>query len=221
MKIKICGQTSLDDCLMSIRYGADYIGVVLNVDWSARSLDIARARPIFEKLADRAFMLTFNMPLEPDAAEAAAALEPYAIQLTGQETPAHVSALRELTKRKVFKSIHLSAEGGGRDDPGAVVALMNEYTNAGVDGFILDTAVKEKFGGTGVKSDWAVAGQIAAAAPRPVFLAGGVNPGNVAEAARVPGVYGIDLASGVETAPGVKSEEKLRALFSALANADV
>lgn len=212
MKVKICGQTSVIDCEMSVRLGADFLGVVHNVEWSRRSLDLARARPIFEAFGQRTFLLTFEMD-PARLAEAAAGLSPCALQLTGRETPDGAARVRETTGLPVYKSIHLSAVGLGADSPEDMAAKMRDYAAAGIDGFVLDTATGGMYGGTGVKSDWGVAARIIEEAPAPVLLAGGINPDNVAEAVAVPGIYGIDLASGVESAPGVKSEEKLAALF--------
>lgn len=218
MKVKICGQTSVNDCRMSVRFGADFLGVVHDVEWSKRSLDLAQARPIFEEFGQRAFLLTFDMD-PARLAEAAAGLSPCALQLTGRETPENAARVREATGLPVYKSIHLSAEGQGNDRPEDIAARMRDYAAAGIDGFVLDTAARGMFGGTGVKSDWGVAVRIIEEAPAPVLLAGGINPDNVAVAVAVPGVYGIDLASGVESVPGVKSEEKLAALFHRIASA--
>ena len=204
---------------MSVKHGADFLGVVLDVGWSARSLTVEAAKPIFDRFGDRTFLLVFNREPDDDFLRTVDALSPCALQLTGQETPGDAAEIRRLTGRPVYKSIHLSPSGEGADDPEAVARLMGQYSRSGVDGFILDTASAGMYGGTGRRSDWSVAGKITEKIGEPVFLAGGINPGNVAEAARVPGVYGIDLASGVEVSRGVKSEEKLRELFENLAAA--
>lgn len=214
MKIKICGQTSVKDADMSVNHGADFIGAVIDVDWSPRSLGAKDAGPIFDAHRERAFLLTFNMDITPVLEKTIESLDPYAIQLTGQETFETVAFVKTVTNRLVFKSVHLFPSDGMKiNDPGIILRLMDGYSKAGADGFVLDTAVKGMYGGTGVKSDWKLAGKIAKPAPGPVFLAGGINPENVAEALSVPGIYGIDLASGVESDKGVKSEEKLKALF--------
>ena len=214
MKIKICGQTNLADCEMSVRLGADFLGVVVNVEWSARSRTIDEATPIFKKFADKTFLLTFNEKVDESYRAMVKRLDPYALQLTGQETPGQVTAIKELTGKPLFKSIHLHPEDSGDyDDPAIVMELVKLYINAGADGFILDTASGGKYGGTGKKSDWKKAAAIIEAVYAPVFLAGGIGPDNVAKAIATPGVYGLDMASGVESSKGVKSEEKLQRLF--------
>lgn len=213
VKVKICGQTRVDDCALSLDYGADYLGVVVNVDWSARSLTAEEALPIFQRFGDKTFLLTFDAKPDDDYAQMVERLRPSALQLTGNETSATVAAVSGATGAPVYKSIHLRPEGEEGDDLAALLARMKEYAEKGAAGFVLDTAAKGMFGGTGVKNDWATAAKVVAAIDLPVFIAGGINPGNVAEAAAIPGVYGVDLASGVEVAKGQKSEELIRELF--------
>jgi phosphoribosylanthranilate isomerase len=213
IKIKICGQTSLADCEMSVRHGADYLGVVLDVRWSARSLDVEAAEPIFRKYGPRTFLLLFNRSPDDGILDAVRFLKPYAIQLTGKETPETAGAIQRAAGVPVFKSIHLPPVGEGEADAGSLIAMMKEYDEAGVDGFVLDTSSGGMYGGTGKRSDWTTAAEVVRHAPLPVFLAGGINPDNVAEAVRVPGIYGVDLASGVEEAKGKKSEEKVKRLI--------
>ena len=215
VKVKLCGQTSLAGADLSLKMGADYIGVALEVESSPRSLSLEAARPIFEEHRAHAFLLTCHMPLEK-LEEAVMELDPYAVQLTGNESPEDLAALKDAIGGLVYKSIHLAPEGAGQRTPEEILAQMEAYAASGADGFVLDTASEGKFGGTGAKSDWALAAKIIAASSQPVFIAGGINPQNISEAAAIPGVYGVDLASGVESAPGVKDEAKLTALFSAL-----
>ena len=217
VKVKICGQTSLADAALSIEAGADFIGVVIEVASSPRSLEADAAEPIFQAHGRRTFLLTCDMP-QDRLEETAMRLDPYALQLTGDETPEYVAAIKDSLGGLVFKSIHLPPAGEGSADPEAILAAMASYAQAGADGFVLDTATGGLQGGTGVKSDWTLAAAITAKAPAPVFIAGGINPQNAAQAAALPGIYGIDLASGVESSKGVKSAEKLGELFAALRN---
>lgn len=219
MKVKICGQTTLSDCEMSVRLGADFLGVVVNVGWSARSRTNEEAAPIFEKFADRTFLLTFNEKVGDGYAALVNKLDPYALQLTGQETLAQVAEVKKLTGKPVYKSVHLHPEDSFKDDPAKVIASIEAFIGAGADGFILDTATKGMFGGTGKKSDWELAAKITSAVSSPIFLAGGIDPDNVAKAIATPGIYGVDMASGVEVEKGVKSEEKLRKLFDVIGKA--
>jgi phosphoribosylanthranilate isomerase len=95
-------------------------------------------------------------------------------------------------------------------DRGSLAAL-SEYTT---DAWLLDAYTPDKIGGTGEKFDWGLALE-AKILGRPIFLAGGLNLGNVAEAVRQVGPYAVDVSSGVETAPGRKDHEKIREFIRA------
>lgn len=219
LKVKICGQTSLADCEMSVAHGADHLGVVLDVAWSARSLTVEQATPIFKKFGDITFLLLFDRSPGDGMLDAVRTLNPCAIQLTGKETPETAGAIRSATEKPVYKSIHLPPIGEGTPDLGPLVEAMEKYADADVDGFILDTSSGGMYGGTGKRSDWTLAAELVRVSPLPVFLAGGINPDNVAEAVRVPGIYGIDLASGVESGKGKKSEDLVKKLFQEIRRA--
>ncbi len=75
---------------------------------------------------------------------------------------------------------------------------------------LLDAFSSKGYGGTGEKVDWGLAAEIVTASPIPVILAGGLNPSNVVEAIRKVRPYAVDVASGVETAPGIKDKELIR-----------
>ena len=102
------------------------------------------------------------------------------------------------------------------------VREFREYVEAGADALLFDTAVvsdgKMKFGGTGTTSDWGVVKDLMkkVESPVPVWLAGGINPGNVGAALDAVDPYGIDLCSGVEASPGKKDPEKVRALMETI-----
>ena len=76
------------------------------------------------------------------------------------------------------------------------------------DAVLFDAFEAGKYGGTGIKFDWNIVGHIS----KRIFLAGGINPDNAAEAIS-PGVYGIDVCSGIESEPGKKDHEKMKQLF--------
>ena len=83
---------------------------------------------------------------------------------------------------------------------------------------LIDAHDTDQRGGTGQTVDWN--GAAAIAARRPVLLAGGLKPGNVAEAIRTVKPFGIDVSSGIESSPGVKDHARMRALFEAVAEGD-
>lgn len=216
--VKLCGQTRAADIEYSFTQGADFCGVVVEVASSPRTQTIENARPLFAVNAKKTFALTADAPMELYS-EIARALMPGFFQLTANEAPAVAEEVRKRFGIPVFKSIHLpmTAEAGKTAE--VFQALINKYLAAGIDGFVLDTKVPAMFGGSGKKSDWNLAEAIIRGNPgAKILLAGGIGPHNAAEAAALA-PWGIDLASGVEITPGVKSREKIDALFTALKDA--
>ncbi|MDW8106326.1 MAG: phosphoribosylanthranilate isomerase [Armatimonadota bacterium] len=97
---------------------------------------------------------------------------------------------------------------------GEVLRLMEQWTPY-AERFVLDTYHPAQQGGTGLTHDWQRAAAICAAAPKPTVLAGGLTPENVASAIQAVRPAGVDVSSGVESAPGRKDPEKVRAFIHA------
>ena len=100
----------------------------------------------------------------------------------------------------------------GADTPERALARIRQAAAAGCSRIVLDTATRSGTGGTGTVSDWETAARIVRDAALPVMLAGGVTPGNVAEAMLTVRPHGIDVSSGVEYSPGHKDPAKLARL---------
>jgi phosphoribosylanthranilate isomerase len=124
-------------------------------------------------------------------------------QLHGDES---ASYCRELS-RPAMKALRLK-------DRGALLALAEYQGRGGVRGFVLDSFSEIAYGGTGQVTDWTLAAEVAKSTP--VLLAGGLTPDNVAQAVRTVRPYGVDVSSGVESAPGKKEHAKLRAFVEAV-----
>jgi phosphoribosylanthranilate isomerase len=89
-----------------------------------------------------------------------------------------------------------------------------------IEGVVLDTFDPDSYGGTGKTLDWELAAEFVRGFPKPTILAGGLTPENVFEAIRIVRPYGVDVSSGVESAPGVKDHGRIRAFLAAAAEAD-
>lgn len=216
--VKICGTTSIHDAKMAAEYGADYFGVVVEVDFSPRSLTIEDSKPLFENPPIDAVALVFNM--EADRLHhLIETLSPTAVQFLHLEK---VSLIRELKEQypkvQLWQSIHLP-EAGKDVDFNAFKDSVQMYVDAGIDLLIFDTVAVlkgvTKFGGTGLVSDWSVVKELMdqIEASVPVWLAGGINPDNVRKSIKTVRPEGVDLCSGVEATPGVKDPEKVRRLI--------
>jgi phosphoribosylanthranilate isomerase len=192
VRVKICGITRLEDALLAADLGADALGFNL---WpgSKRHVDASLAREIVDHLPPfvTAVGVFVNQPpteVLTLAAEAGLAV----VQLHGDEPWEDVNGY----PIPAVKAIRLSG-------PESLVDL-NRYR---VRAFLLD-APGAGFGGSGTTCDWQLAAEVAARSH--VILAGGLTPDNVAEAIRAVRPWAVDVASGVESSPGVKDPEKLR-----------
>lgn len=192
--VKICGLTRVEDALLAWASGASALGFVFHPA-SPRAISAKRVREIRRELPPEAFCIGVFVDVDPariNALAEEAGLD--AVQLHGRETPDDCAALR----RPVIKAIR--AEDA---------AMLGEYA---VAAFLLDAAHPSLAGGTGLKADWNLAARIAR--QRLLILAGGLNPRNVLAATECVRPAGLDVCSGVETAPGIKDAELLKSLLA-------
>jgi phosphoribosylanthranilate isomerase len=191
VRVKICGIARLEDALLSARLGADAVGFNL---WpgSRRFLPPEAVRAIVARLPP--FVTAVGVFVNQPPAEVLAAVTSArlgAIQLHGDE-PGDACAGYPVP---VLKALRVS----GPDS----LAGLERYP---VQGFVLD-APSAGFGGSGTTFDWSLARE--AARRHTIVLAGGLGPDNVEAAIRAVQPWGVDVASGVESAPGVKDPDKL------------
>jgi phosphoribosylanthranilate isomerase len=218
-KVKICGTTNVEDAEMTARAGADFFGVVVEVDFSPRSLTIDAAKPLFSSSSLPSVALVYNM--ESSRVETLIQqLNPFAVQFLSLADPAFVTHLKNTYPTvEVWQSIHLP-QAGETVDLENFQKTVQASLSGGVDALLFDTAAlskgKIKFGGTGVTSDWDIVRKLMDSIPGtvPIWLAGGINPHNVAEAVDKINPYGIDLCSGVEATRGKKDAAKLTSLMT-------
>ncbi len=208
MIVKICGLTNLDDALAAAELGADYLGFNFYPK-SPRSIAELDCERIVAALR-REFPQTVcagvfvNHP-PADVARIVRRCGLDAAQLSGDETPDSLAAL-SAAKIPAFKAVRAPIDEG----------RLTQLAEAGTaePALLLDANVAGRYGGTGRTADWEWARSIAAR--RPVFLAGGLTPDNVAEAIRNVRPWGVDTASGVESSAG-KKDRGMMANFLAAA----
>ncbi|ABC83820.1 phosphoribosylanthranilate isomerase [Anaeromyxobacter dehalogenans] len=189
-RVKICGVTRLEDALEAARLGADAIGFNF---WprSKRHLPPAAARALVARLPP--FVTAVGVFVDPTREELLAAMAAsgaQVAQLHGDEPP-------ELLEGLPFPVVKAIRVGGPE-------ALDQLARYPGAAGFLLDSA-SPGYGGSGVAFDWALAAR--AVERTAVVLAGGLTPANVADAIRAVRPWAVDVASGVEAAPGVKDRQ--------------
>lgn len=211
-QIKICGITNAEDLELIARYGADFGGVLVEID-SPRALILERAWNLFAEPPLPLVAVTLDRSADR-LIEWAAGLRPAALQLHGNEPPHVIERLKEKVDCEVWKVIHLPAADGDEEvDENAVIEQMKEYAQAGTDRLLVDATVmregKKRLGGTGKTVDWQLARRLRRQSPRPFIVAGGIHPGNAVEAVTIVRPDGIDLSSGVELSRGKKDPEKV------------
>jgi phosphoribosylanthranilate isomerase len=201
VRVKVCGITNLEDALLAAELGADALGFIFYPP-SPRKIAPEEADAIIGQLPP--FVSTVGVFVDEDAdlvREAAARLGLDWVQLHGQESPEYCRTLG----RRVIKGFRIQDENSL---PG-----LAAYRGA-AQALLLDTYKKGQTGGTGETFDWRLANEA-----RPygsIILAGGLTPYNVAQAIATAQPRAVDVASGVEVAPGKKDPEKLRKFFAAI-----
>jgi len=191
--IKICGINSVEAADAAIRAGADFAGLVFHKK-SPRNLAPEQARTLAAHLRGRVRLVALLADASDDEiGTAVKAAEPDFVQFHGGETPARTADIRARFGVPVIKAFTVA-------EPSDLAEV------AGYDAdMLLFDAKGERAGGNGVAFDWQLLR--GRSFSRPWLLAGGLNPGNVARAIAASGAPGVDVSSGVETAPGVKSPE--------------
>ena len=204
VEIKICGLTCLEDARAALDAGADYIGFVFHRD-SRRHVTPDRAESILAGLGARVRAVGVFVNTHPeDALAVARQCRLWAVQLHGDELPESFAGY----PARLWRSVSF-LDGQPSLDP----------EKWAVDRFVADAfAPGGQYGGTGRVADWAAAAGLARV--RPVMLAGGLTPENVAQAVAAVRPVGVDVSGGVELAPGKKDPEKIRALIRAVRRAD-
>ena len=202
---KICGITRIEDGLVAARAGADAIGLVF-VAKSPRHVQPEVAREITRALPP--FVSTVALFVNPGVAEVEIVLRtvrPDVLQFHGEE-PADFCRSFGVPYLKAF-----------RVKPG-IDLLQSAASYGDAQGWLLDAWSAAAHGGTGERFDWDL---IPPDLPRPIILAGGLTPANVAEAVRRVRPWAVDVSSGVESGKGIKDAAKVAAFIKEVKNVDL
>jgi phosphoribosylanthranilate isomerase len=200
IRVKVCGMTRASDAELAAELGASAVGVV---GWgeSPRAVSISRAQEIARALPPFVGVVGVfvNAPVD-QVRRWCDAVPLVAVQLHGDEP---LSDLGSFT-RPVIKAVFPTVETAD----GLLDAWPKQVT------LLVDAGDPVRRGGTGRLADWSLAARLAQR--RRVLLAGGLSAGNVADAIRQVRPWGVDVASGVESSPGVKDPVRLRAFLAAV-----
>jgi phosphoribosylanthranilate isomerase len=202
-RVKVCGITRAEDALLASRLGADAIGFVF-WEQSPRAVSADTARAISAELPPSVMRVGVfvNAPVE-EVSTIASRVPLDVVQLHGDETVERYARVGA----RLVKAVTLA----GASDVTRAAELPDDVIP------LVDAADAARRGGTGSAADWALAGELSAR--RRLILAGGLTADNVVEAVRRVRPWAVDVSSGVEDRPGVKSETRLAAFISAVAGA--
>jgi|SRR5271166_1630154 len=205
--VKICGLSTAASLEAALAAGAHMVGFVFFAK-SPRNVSLKAARGLGERARGRARIVALTVDADDDALDAIVeSLDPEVLQLHGRESPARVAAIRRRYGRAVMKAVGVGAP--------ADFAAAAPYESV-ADYLLIDAKPARDAalpGGNGRAFDWRLAADFRPA--RPWLLSGGLDPVNVAEAIARTGARGVDVSSGVESAPGVKDGAKIAAFVAA------
>lgn len=206
-RVKICGLKTDASIDAAVSAGADMIGLVF-FPKSPRHVDLAQAERLARHAAGRVDLVALTVDAD-DAllGQIVDAVRPHLLQLHGREAPERAAAVRSRFGVRVMKALAVAT----RDD----VRRADDYRSA-CDLILFDAKPPpgaDLPGGNGRTFDWSLLSGVAAEAD--YMLSGGLTPGNVADALRATGAAMVDVSSGVESAPGEKDAQLIRAFVAA------
>lgn len=204
-QVKICGLTRAEDVRLACELGADYLGFNF-ASISPRRVSPKAARALAD--AADAEVLRVGVFVDEDHDSIVQAVEEARLDLVQLHRPVEEAELASLPRPLMAVAL---VSGSGAELPADTVL-------AHCRSLLVDSAGAGRAGGTGQRFDWALVAR--RTYPVPVFLAGGLDPDNVAQAIELVRPAGVDVASGVERAPGIKDPDRMRRFFRAVREAD-
>jgi phosphoribosylanthranilate isomerase len=203
-RVKICGLTRFEDAELAVELGADALGFVFWRD-SPRAVSPEVVREIVRHLP--ALPVRVGVFVNAPAEEVAHVAEVAALDVVQLHGDEHLHDYEHLAPR-LIKSVHITDEASLESAtrlPSGVVLLVDAVDPA-------------RRGGTGQIADWTSAARLASR--RPIMLAGGLTAENVAQAVLEVRPWAVDVSSGVEWSPGIKSPDRMRAFFERVREAN-
>jgi phosphoribosylanthranilate isomerase len=211
--VKICGLSQPETLDVALDAGADAVGFVFFPP-SPRNVSLHAAQDLGARVNGRAEKVALTVDADDRLlSNIVDVLRPDLLQLHGSETPARVSAIAQRFGLPVTKALPIETKA----DLGAIASYAKE-----VDRLLFDARAPRaatRPGGLGTPFDWHLLEELDLSVP--FMLSGGLDANNLAEAIRITRAPWVDVSSGVESAPGVKDAEKIRAFVRAARNAKV
>jgi phosphoribosylanthranilate isomerase len=206
LTVKICGLSTEETLDAALAAGADMVGFVF-FQRTPRFVSTEKAAALARRIHGRAKTVALTVDFDDATLDAiVTGLNPDWLQLHGHESVERAAAIRHRYGKRILKAIGIATA--------ADLDATHPYAEV-VDAFLLDAKPPKdatRPGGNARTFDWTILSGFRP--PVPYLLSGGLNPTNVAEAISISGAPGVDVSSGVETAPGVKSPDLIRTFIA-------
>lgn len=204
IRVKICGNRTIEDVLLSVNSGTDAVGLIVGTKYySEDKLSPQLAGEILQKVPPFvSTVLVTHLQSIQEILEVYHHAPTSVIQLHNDVPREAIQALRQqLPYVKLIKAVHVVDESA---------IETSRYFVPFVDAILLDSRTSNRIGGTGKIHDWSISKKITSIIDKPVILAGGLNPANVAQAIEYVRPFGVDVNSGVDSLNGDKDLHKVR-----------
>ncbi len=201
VRVKICGITREQDLVAAVDAGADAVGFVVASPLSPRNLTYERAKDLIKNVPVFVDSVVVTVTSNVDELiRICNTLRPSALQIHGNNLPDAEKLRSMLPGIRLIKAINVRE---------ILDAERLKHSVSGFDAILLDSLVGG-YGGQGKVHDWEISRKVVEHLyPKPVMLAGGLTPKNVADAVRIVRPYAVDVSSGVEIDPGIKDRRKI------------
>ena len=203
VRVKICGNRSIEEVLMAVHAGADAIGLIVGARHHTEdnlvadiASEILRDIPPFIST-----VLVTHFLFAEEIMDVYRKVPTHIIQLHDDIALNEIKAIRRyLPYVRIIKSVHVVNE---------TAIETSRFLAPFVDAILLDSRTEDRIGGTGLVHDWSISRNIVSLINKPVILAGGLNPRNIVEAIKRVRPFGVDVNSGVEFLDGRKDPQKI------------
>jgi len=202
VKVKICGITRKEDLDAAATAGADAVGFVVGTTASPRNILLEKAEKLIRHVPPFVKSVLVTVPTSFDElTETYGKLNPDIIQIHRENLPDAASVRLRFPNTCLIGVVN--ANPANALDVASIASKV-------FDAVLLDSFANGRYGGTGIVHDWELSKRVKQViSPKPLILAGGLNPENVAEAVRVVQPYAVDVSSGVELQSGIKDSQKM------------
>jgi len=204
MLVKICGLKRPEDVKLVSSARADFAGFIIGAIYKTEDeIKIEEYLELVKHLTSNVIpVVVTHFEDREDLIYLVETARVRVLQIQGNVSSGEIYFLKcRFPYLKVMKAVHVT----GKES----IEVAEEYSKV-VDALLLDTRTEDRIGGTGLTHDWNISAEIVKKVSKPVFLAGGLNPENVAEAIKVVRPAGVDVNSGTKSPDGFKDPEKVK-----------